>query len=224
MCQQDAPQRAMPSDVWTPMITTDHSLRNKSMRRRNKVAHVELFARACEACAAICCDCDLWKPTTQETDNNFRSPKKKSKAKDEFFIGLKADKRESMSLSQLSRDELWDTDETYFDDIDELIFMNEIQKYPCLYDTGSKAFKKTRTVKENAWRNVAKRFRAKVEWCERRYKTIRTRVGRYLKGVRPSGSGTDDFTIDKQYDGMKWLFQFIKQRATQGNFITASGR
>ena len=43
MCQQDAPQRAMPSDVWTPMITTDHSLRNKSMRRRNKVAHVELL-------------------------------------------------------------------------------------------------------------------------------------------------------------------------------------
>ena len=33
----------MPSDVWTPMITTDHSLRNKSMRRRNKVAHVELL-------------------------------------------------------------------------------------------------------------------------------------------------------------------------------------
>ena len=33
----------MPSDVWTPMITTDHSLRNKSLRGRNKVAPVELL-------------------------------------------------------------------------------------------------------------------------------------------------------------------------------------
>ena len=33
----------MPQDVWTPMITSDHSLRNKSLRARNKVAHVELL-------------------------------------------------------------------------------------------------------------------------------------------------------------------------------------
>ena len=32
----------MPQDVWTPMITSDRSLR-KSMRARNKVAHVELL-------------------------------------------------------------------------------------------------------------------------------------------------------------------------------------
>ena len=31
------------SRVWTPMITSDHSLRNKSLRARNKVAHVELL-------------------------------------------------------------------------------------------------------------------------------------------------------------------------------------
>ena len=33
----------MPQDVWTPMITSDHSLRNKSLRAHNKVAHVELL-------------------------------------------------------------------------------------------------------------------------------------------------------------------------------------
>ena len=33
----------MPHDVWTPMKTNDHSLRNKSLRGRNKVAHVELL-------------------------------------------------------------------------------------------------------------------------------------------------------------------------------------
>ena len=31
----------MPRDVWTPVITSDHSLRNKSLQTRNKVAHVE---------------------------------------------------------------------------------------------------------------------------------------------------------------------------------------
>ena len=39
---QNAQQRAMPHDVWTPMITSNPSLRNKSLRARNKVAHVEL--------------------------------------------------------------------------------------------------------------------------------------------------------------------------------------
>ena len=43
MCLQNAQQRAMPHDVWTPMITSDHSLRNKSLPARNKVAHLELL-------------------------------------------------------------------------------------------------------------------------------------------------------------------------------------
>ena len=33
----------MPHDVWTPMITINPSLRNKSLRARNKVARVELL-------------------------------------------------------------------------------------------------------------------------------------------------------------------------------------
>ena len=33
----------MPQDVWTPMMTINPSLRNKSLRARNKVAHVELL-------------------------------------------------------------------------------------------------------------------------------------------------------------------------------------
>ena len=43
MCWQDAQQLATPHDVWTPMITSDHSFRNKSLRARNKVTHVELL-------------------------------------------------------------------------------------------------------------------------------------------------------------------------------------
>ena len=33
----------MPHDVWTPMITVNSSLRNKSLRARNKVANVEIL-------------------------------------------------------------------------------------------------------------------------------------------------------------------------------------
>ena len=56
----------MPHDVWTPMITSDHSLRNKSLRARNKVAHVELLRGLV--------------PTTQEKKISC-PPEKKSKAK-----------------------------------------------------------------------------------------------------------------------------------------------
>ena len=38
MCQQDAQWRSMPHNVWTLMITSNHSLRNKSLR-----AYVELL-------------------------------------------------------------------------------------------------------------------------------------------------------------------------------------
>ena len=37
----------MPYDVWTPMITINLSLRNKSLRARNKVAHVEVLQGLC---------------------------------------------------------------------------------------------------------------------------------------------------------------------------------
>ena len=43
MCSQDAQQRAMSHDVWTLMITSNPSLRNKSLRARNKATHVELL-------------------------------------------------------------------------------------------------------------------------------------------------------------------------------------
>ena len=33
----------MPPDIWTPMLTSKPSLRNKSLRARNKFAHVEVL-------------------------------------------------------------------------------------------------------------------------------------------------------------------------------------
>ena len=88
----------MPSDVWTPMITTDHSLRNKSMRRRNKVAHVELLrGLVLRYAVTVKISCPPEKKSKvknndnvrkvvisdkmQEAKKNFCPPKIKSKAK-----------------------------------------------------------------------------------------------------------------------------------------------
>ena len=67
----------MSLNVWTPMLTSNHSLRNKSMRARKKVARVELLR-------GLCCDM-LW-PWPAETDNAgykkiFCPPKKGAKLK-----------------------------------------------------------------------------------------------------------------------------------------------
>ena len=77
MCQQDTQRHSIP--LWTPMITSNPSFRNKSLRARNKVAHVELFREGCKACAATCCDCNLWKSRTQNTNFFFCFPEKKAR-------------------------------------------------------------------------------------------------------------------------------------------------
>ena len=43
MYLQDAQWRSMPYNAWTPMLTSNPSLRNNSLRASNKVAHVELL-------------------------------------------------------------------------------------------------------------------------------------------------------------------------------------
>ena len=72
----------MPYDVWTPMLTSNPSLRNKSLRARNKVAHVELLQGLCR---------DMLWLWSIETDNaehkkDFLSSEKKSKAKNKKIL------------------------------------------------------------------------------------------------------------------------------------------
>ena len=66
----------MPHDVWTPMITNDHSLRNKSLRGRNKAAHVELLRGPVLRYAVTV----IYRNQPRKK-KIFCSPKKKSKAK-----------------------------------------------------------------------------------------------------------------------------------------------
>ena len=73
----------MALDVSWCMGTNDHkqsSLHNKSLRARNKGRTCWTFAREYEGCAAICCDCDLWEPITQDT-KDFLSFEKRARLK-----------------------------------------------------------------------------------------------------------------------------------------------
>ena len=65
------------------MITSDHSLRNKSMRARNKVAHVELlrgFARPVPRYAVTV----SIETNNARNKNDFLSSEKKQKDNDDF--------------------------------------------------------------------------------------------------------------------------------------------
>ena len=71
----------MPLDLWTPMNTNDHSLRNKSVRARNKVSHMWNF---CEGLRGLCRDMLwLWSIKTNNARNKkiFCLLKKRAKPK-----------------------------------------------------------------------------------------------------------------------------------------------
>ena len=70
MCYQDTQPRSMSLDVWTPLLTSNPSIRNKNLRARNKVAHVELLR-------------GLWPVGTDNPGQKqiFCPPKKKAKLK-----------------------------------------------------------------------------------------------------------------------------------------------
>ena len=72
----------MPYDVWTPMITSNPSLRNKSLQARNKVVHVELLRSLCRDMLW------LWSIETNNARNkkDFLFSEKKSKAKNKKKI------------------------------------------------------------------------------------------------------------------------------------------
>ena len=73
MCQQDTQRRAMYGHQLSQTIPPFAA-------KACEVATKSHMLNFCEACAAICCDCDLQKPTTRETKKIF-CPKKKSESK-----------------------------------------------------------------------------------------------------------------------------------------------
>ena len=66
-----------------------------------------------------------------------------------------------------------------------------------------KQLKYFRTMRIIAWQDRAKTFKTGGESIQLRYKSLRTRISRYLLFVKPSGSGTNDFPVDPEYENLR---------------------
>ena len=104
------------------------------------------------------------------------------------------------------------------ENISDESLMENIREYKAIYDRYCKAFK-DRNLKRNAWVELEKKLEVPRDTLEKRYNSIRTAFGRYLKANKPaSGSGRDSITIAAEYEHLRWLITYIKQRtATSSN-------
>jgi hypothetical protein len=65
-------------------------------------------------------------------------------------------------------DEPWTVNEEMFISTSEIDFMEEIRQYPVLYDTTNRLYKNSRTTKQNALREIARKLEGTIEMVETR--------------------------------------------------------
>ena len=100
------------------------------------------------------------------------------------------------------------------------LFMEEIRKYPVIYDRYIKDFK-DQDKKKNAWENVSKATGLPLVECQKRYKNIRTNYVRNVKKKKPSGSeGTASHSDESHH--LQWLDAFVEHCQTFTNFSIPS--
>ena len=99
-----------------------------------------------------------------------------------------------------------------------VFFMEEVQKYDCLYNKYSKSYK-DRYIKINCWTKIGEKFDMSAADAEEKIENVRTGYGRYLKKVKaiPSGSGRDAVPTPKDFAGLEWLQKYISYRPTVSN-------
>ena len=87
-------------------------------------------------------------------------------------------------------------------------FMEELQRYESLYNKFSKDYK-NKQVRDNCWLALGKKFNMTAEEAEKKYKSIRSSYGRWLRKVKkiPSGSGRDAVPFAGDYANLGWLEQ-----------------
>ena len=97
--------------------------------------------------------------------------------------------------------------------------METIRQYPAIYDKSSKDIKDKR-IKANCWKIVADILNMRAEDAERRYKTIRTALTRYLANREGRlGFGLDDVgPMDPKNENLHWLITFIRSRPSSSKF------
>ena len=62
-------------------------------------------------------------------------------------------------------------------------FMNEVEKFPILYDKFDKEFK-DKWKKKNAWEEIGRLSNLSANQAEEKYKSIRSSYGRWLKSKK----------------------------------------
>ena len=108
---------------------------------------------------------------------------------------------------------------------ENLTFIEEVQKYDCIYNKYSRDFK-NKFKKYNCWVRIATKFDITPEVAEKRFRNIRTAYGRFLKKKKsvPSGSGRDAVpSIPKEFANLEWLSTLICHRKTTSNFKPSNG-
>ena len=103
---------------------------------------------------------------------------------------------------------------TNSDEFNSLHFMEEVQKYECLYNKFNKDYK-NKFVRFNCWKIIAEQFNIDACEAEKKYKNIRTAYGRYLRKKKsiPSGSGRNAVPVPSEFANLDWLTMHINQRA-----------
>ena len=99
-------------------------------------------------------------------------------------------------------------------ELNSSLFMEEVQKYECLYNKFSKDYKNKFT-RLNCWRKIGEKFDVDAAEAEKKYKNIRTAYGRYLKKKKsvPSGSGRDAVP-PQEFTNLDWLANHINHKAS----------
>ena len=103
-------------------------------------------------------------------------------------------------------------------EFDDAEFMEIIREFPTIYNRSLKDFKDRNKI-SNCWKAVAEKVGQPVDQVKRRYESIRTQFGKYLKSRKgKSGSGSGDVPLDPKYEHLRWLKNFIVSRASSWNF------
>lgn len=76
-------------------------------------------------------------------------------------------------------------------EIDAALFMEECQKYDCLYNKFSKDYKNTK-IRTNCWKKVAEKFKISQQEANKKYKYIRSSFVRYLRKKKATKSGKNN--------------------------------
>ena len=91
-------------------------------------------------------------------------------------------------------------------------FMEEIQKYPVLYDKFSKVFK-DKCKKHNVCMSVVSTFSTTPQEVEKRHKSIRMSYGRYLRWLKTMPTGSERKAVPNvtEFEHLDWLKIYIEQ-------------